>query len=89
MISLVCLDHRKVFLQEQKLYNVKEMKKHLEKGDPDTTIKHEYCQFCTNYFYDIDQLYDHLNKSHFTCFLCDRAGKTYLYYKDYPSLVCK
>ena len=76
-----------MFLQEQKLYAFKDLKTHEKQGDKDTLVKHEYCQFCKKYLYDKDKVYDHLNKSHETCFLCERSGIHYQYYKGYPELV--
>jgi len=82
----ICLEDRKVFLQEQKLYDQNQLKKHMSQGDGDTSIKHENCQFCNISFYDNDHLYQHLNDKHETCFLCERQRIYYQYYQDYKSL---
>lgn len=82
----MCLADRKVYLQEQKLYNNRDLKTHLKTGDRDTLITHAYCQFCNLYLFDQDKLYEHLYKSHETCFICTKRGKQYQYYKDYSDL---
>lgn len=89
IFSNICLQDRKVFLQEQKLYQQKKLKEHLIYGDNDTKIKHELCQFCSIYFFDIDKLYEHLMKQHESCFLCIKNGILYQYYKNYSTLVIK
>jgi len=83
----VCLEDRKVFLQEQKLFSsTKDLKNHFANGDKDNLIKHEFCKFCKKHFYDTDRVYEHLQKVHFTCFLCEREGILYQYFKDYRLL---
>ena len=82
----LCLEGRKVFLQEQKLYDAKSLKKHLLTGDADTLIKHELCKFCNKNYYDNDALYEHFHKSHESCKLCVRQGNNQ-YYKNYGELV--
>eukprot|EP01117_Protostelium_nocturnum_P018445 TRINITY_DN7718_c0_g1_i1.p1 TRINITY_DN7718_c0_g1~~TRINITY_DN7718_c0_g1_i1.p1 ORF type:complete len:498 (+),score=125.16 TRINITY_DN7718_c0_g1_i1:120-1613(+) len=83
----VCLKDRKVFLQEQKLYSQKDIRIHLKSGDRDTLITHAYCQFCNEYKFDQEQLWQHLHKDHETCFLCNKKeGRQFQYYKNYRTL---
>jgi len=83
----VCLQDRKVFLQEQKLYTTKQLKAHLEVGTEEPKIKHELCQFCDKYFFDMDRLYDHMHKNHETCFICQKhPSSMHQYYANYATL---
>jgi hypothetical protein len=87
----LCAADRKVFLNEQTLYNPKELVQHYEDWDggvaEQTRLKgHPACQFCKRHFYGNDQLYEHLQRNHFTCHICERDNILYQYYKDYRSL---
>jgi len=58
----------------------------------DQTIKkhvreaHPLCQYCRKHFFDDDALYGHLQKSHDSCFICERNGILYQYFRNYASL---
>eukprot|EP01114_Cavostelium_apophysatum_P023959 TRINITY_DN9207_c0_g1_i2.p1 TRINITY_DN9207_c0_g1~~TRINITY_DN9207_c0_g1_i2.p1 ORF type:complete len:652 (+),score=78.02 TRINITY_DN9207_c0_g1_i2:39-1994(+) len=82
----LCLKERPVFLQEQKVYTGAALKAHLRNGDQDTQISHECCQFCSEMLYDKDKLFEHLHSTHETCYICQKNGVMYQYYKDYNSL---
>jgi len=87
----ICIADRKVFLAEQNLYDPKQLPIHLVEWDGGEQSKkgkrgHPICKFCNTYYYGSDQLYDHLSKNHFTCFICERNGILYQYFNDYAKL---
>ncbi|KYQ88690.1 hypothetical protein DLAC_10714 [Tieghemostelium lacteum] len=89
----ICLSDRKVFLYQQNIYDPRELPIHLAEWNGGASKEqkkakkgHPVCKFCNKYFYGIDQLYEHLNKNHFTCFLCEKQGIQYQYFKDYQKL---
>jgi hypothetical protein len=87
----LCLADRKVFLSEQALYTKKDLERHMVEWDggvaEQTRLKgHPLCEFCNNRFYGNDQLYEHLQKNHFTCHICERNGILYQYFRDYRNL---
>ncbi|KAL8224791.1 hypothetical protein R6Q57_017348 [Mikania cordata] len=95
MCSL-CLEGRKVFICEQKLYSKAQLKQHINTGDSvvDGTESdrggfqgHPLCEFCRTPFYGDNELYTHMNTEHFKCHICQRLnpGK-YEYYKNYDDL---
>lgn len=59
-----------------------------EEPPPDDGFKgHPRCGFCTTYFYDDDQLYQHCREKHEQCFICVRTGiGRWQYYLDYKHL---
>eukprot|EP01103_Thecamoeba_quadrilineata_P000358 TRINITY_DN10300_c0_g1_i1.p1 TRINITY_DN10300_c0_g1~~TRINITY_DN10300_c0_g1_i1.p1 ORF type:complete len:794 (+),score=132.35 TRINITY_DN10300_c0_g1_i1:57-2384(+) len=87
----VCLKDRKVFLPKQKLYSSHDLYLHRTYGDEgafdgEPIRPHPSCKFCESSFFGEDQLYDHLTKNHETCFLCERRGLRYQYFKNYSTL---
>eukprot|EP01129_Flabellula_baltica_P007695 TRINITY_DN3009_c0_g1_i1.p1 TRINITY_DN3009_c0_g1~~TRINITY_DN3009_c0_g1_i1.p1 ORF type:complete len:622 (-),score=121.26 TRINITY_DN3009_c0_g1_i1:31-1896(-) len=82
-----CLEKRKCFLSEQELYTAKQLKKHATFGDPSKGMKpHPVCKFCPEIrIYDDEELYEHC-KDHLTCFLCDKNGIEWQYFRDYNHL---
>lgn len=82
----LCLQHRKIFLKEHKVYTPAALEKH-EFGEGEKELdQHQWCEFCTRLFFDKDDIFQHLMKEHFTCHLCERNGIKYHYFKDYRSL---
>lgn len=68
----LCLEHRKVFIQEQELFTPARLLKHRELGLEDANRRgHPLCIFCEEQFYDDVQRYQHFRKSHAFCELCD------------------
>ncbi|GLE10816.1 hypothetical protein PINS_up023067 [Pythium insidiosum] len=84
----ICLEHKKVFLQEQELFTKEQLKAHAAKGNPrEGFAGHPRCDFCFSRFYSNTELFDHLHKNHFECDICVRSlGVQNRYYKDYPDL---
>lgn len=86
----ICLKGRLVFVREQKLYNVKHLKFHIQGGDPGNErhpeiLPHPWCDFCEEYFFN-DQLFqDHLTRNHLTCHICGEFCKN-IYYATYTNL---
>ena len=53
----ICLKGRLIFIREQKLYNVKYLKNHIEYGDVGNDrqaeiLPHPWCDFCQDYFFN-------------------------------------
>ncbi|CAI9104863.1 OLC1v1003646C1 [Oldenlandia corymbosa var. corymbosa] len=95
MCSL-CLEGRKVFICEQKLYSRSQLTQHTNTGDSAVDgseserggfMGHPRCEFCRTPFYGDNELYSHMSTEHFTCFICQRQHPgQYEYYKDYDDL---
>ena len=75
----ICLEHRKVFLRDQRLMKRDELREHMAQ-------EHPACQFCKRSFYDNDALFAHMTDRHHTCPVCERNGVQFLYFKDYANL---
>ncbi|KAL8252900.1 hypothetical protein R6Q59_036593 [Mikania micrantha] len=95
MCSL-CLEGRKVFICEQKLYSKAQLKQHINTGDSEVDGTeserggfqgHPLCEFCRSPFYGDNELYTHMNTEHFKCHICQRQnpGK-FEYYRNYDDL---
>ncbi|KAJ4829147.1 hypothetical protein Tsubulata_038347 [Turnera subulata] len=95
MCSL-CLEGRKIFISEQKLYSKAQLSQHVKTGDSVADgseserggfTGHPMCEFCQNPFYGDNELYSHMSTEHFTCHLCQRQRPgQYEYFKNYDSL---
>lgn len=88
----MCVADRKVFLHEQLLFEPKDLVQHNEEWDGGVAEQkrlkgHPVCHFCKLYLYGNDQLYEHLQRNHFTCHICERNNILYQYYKDYRNMV--
>ena len=85
----VCFAHRKVFFHEHKLYTRADLARHVREGDRDDRAFHGHseCRFCRRMYYSADELYTHLERDHFNCFLCRHAGIFDVYYATYDTLV--
>ena len=89
----VCLEGRRVFVQEQVLYTRQELDRHYKRGDTKGPMAeagfkgHPTCQFCNKSFYSDQELYSHMQTKHVFCFLCrrERPGD-YVYYKNLKEL---
>ncbi|KAF9688210.1 hypothetical protein SADUNF_Sadunf02G0173500 [Salix dunnii] len=95
MCSL-CLEGRKVFICEQKLYTRAQLNQHISTGDSEVDgseserggfMGHPMCEFCKKPFYGDNELYTHMSTEHYTCHLCQRQHPgQYEYYKNYDDL---
>lgn len=84
----ICLEHKKVFLQEHELFSKEQLKRHNSKGNPKEGFPgHPRCDFCFSRHYSTAELYEHLHKNHFECDICLHAlNIQHRYYKNYPDL---
>lgn len=85
-LCMLCVDHKQVFPAEQKVYTKSDYDRHLRAGDGDGSIGHPNCEFCRTRFYDTSALFIHLNKEHYTCFLCEAQGVKFKYFHQYANL---
>ncbi|CAL9004603.1 unnamed protein product [Prunus brigantina] len=95
MCSL-CLEGRKVFICEQKLYTRAQLNQHINSGDSEVDgteserggfMGHPMCEFCRTPFYGDNELYSHMSTEHYTCHICQRQHPgQYEYYKNYDDL---
>ncbi|KAF5733441.1 zinc finger protein [Tripterygium wilfordii] len=95
MCSL-CLEGRKVFICEQKLYSRSQLNQHISTGDSEVDgseserggfMGHPMCEFCRTPFYGDNELYMHMSTEHYTCHICQRQHPgQYEYYKSYDDL---
>jgi len=86
----ICLKGRLVFIREQRLYHLKQLRNHIDYGDEGNSkqaeiLPHPYCDFCEEYFFNDLAFFDHLGRNHLTCNLCGEAYKN-VYYSSYISL---
>lgn len=66
------------------------LEKHLRHGDPDEGGQgHPLCQFCRTRFYDKQTLYEHLNKNHYSCHLCEKKGVSFLLLEQMRYFSCQ
>ncbi|GMF17862.1 unnamed protein product [Phytophthora lilii] len=84
----ICLENKKVFLEELELFSKEQLKRHNTKGNPhEGFMGHPRCDFCFSRFYSTTELYDHLRKNHFECDIClYQLNVQNRYYKDYHDL---
>ncbi|WOL10238.1 hypothetical protein Cni_G18992 [Canna indica] len=92
----LCLEGRKVFICEQKLYTRSQLNQHKSKGDSEVDgneserggfMGHPMCEFCKNHFYGDNELYTHMSTEHYTCHICQRQHPgQFDYYRDYNDL---
>ncbi|XP_058076739.1 E3 ubiquitin-protein ligase hel2 [Magnolia sinica] len=92
----LCLEGRKVFICEQKLYTRAQLNQHINTGDSEVDGSenerggfsgHPICEFCRSPFYGDNELYLHMSTEHYTCHICQRQHPgQYEYYKNYDDL---
>ncbi|XP_022719600.1 E3 ubiquitin-protein ligase HEL2-like isoform X2 [Durio zibethinus] len=96
LMCSLCLEGRKVFMCEQKLYTKPQLDQHIKTGDSvvDGTegerggfMGHPMCEFCQNPFYGENELYLHMSTEHYTCHICQRRHPgQYEYYRNYDDM---
>ncbi|KAK1315610.1 hypothetical protein QJS10_CPA05g00125 [Acorus calamus] len=92
----LCLEGRKVFICEQKLYTKPQLRQHISTGDSEVDGSeserggfsgHPMCEFCKKPYYGDNELYMHMSVDHFTCHICQRRHPgQFDYYKNYDDL---
>jgi len=88
-ICHLCADNRRDFISQLPRLNSKQLDRHMKFGDGKRSgfAGHPMCQFCKpKRFYDITELHVHLNKEHYKCHVCEKAGRSNQFYKHYQSL---
>ncbi|XP_065859840.1 uncharacterized protein [Euphorbia lathyris] len=96
LMCSLCLEGRKVFICEQKLYTRAQLNQHVSTGDSEVDgseserggfMGHPMCEFCKSPFYGDNELYTHMSTEHYTCHICQRRHPgQYEYYKNYDDL---
>ncbi|KAG0502252.1 hypothetical protein HPP92_002324 [Vanilla planifolia] len=96
LMCTLCLEGRKVFIAEQKLYTSSQLRQHISTGDSEVDGKqsercgfsgHPMCEFCRNPFYGDTELYMHMSTEHYICHICQRQHPgQYDYYRNYDDL---
>ena len=82
-----CLDSLSFFISEQKLYSKKAYGKHTKSKRNESTVElHPACHFCSRRFIGETELYNHLERDHFKCHLCNHEQFQYRYFKKYRDL---
>ncbi|KAL5228391.1 hypothetical protein ABZP36_016656, partial [Zizania latifolia] len=75
----LCLEGRKVFISEQKLYTTSQLNQHIKTGNSDVDGSevercgfegHPMCEFCKSLFYEDNELEIHMPREHFSCHIC-------------------
>uniref|UniRef100_A0ACD5TPI1 Uncharacterized protein n=1 Tax=Avena sativa TaxID=4498 RepID=A0ACD5TPI1_AVESA len=93
----LCLEGRKVFICEQKLYTRTQLAQHTKTGDSEVDGSdeveragfkgHPSCEFCRNALYGDNELYTHMSREHFSCHICQRLRPAqYDYFRNYDEL---
>lgn len=78
-----------MLISEQVLYNIDQLRDHMNEGDYDDMgnliTYHPECNFCKKSFYNLEEFNIHLRDKHYKCDVCGEDHK-YLFYKDYDQL---
>ncbi|XP_050386881.1 uncharacterized protein LOC126803161 isoform X2 [Argentina anserina] len=91
----LCLEARKVFICEQKLYTKAQLKQHINTGDSEVDgseserggfMGHPICDFCKTPFYGDNELYTHMSTEHYKCHLCHSPGGHIDHFQNYDDL---
>ncbi len=89
-ICEVCFKDGVVMLNDLKLYSKIELDKHISEGVRDKNnniiLKHPFCKFCQEYFYNDDIFLTHMRTVHYHCHLCTDKKFKYFYYKNSNTL---
>ncbi|GMH20921.1 hypothetical protein Nepgr_022763 [Nepenthes gracilis] len=96
LMCSLCLEGRKVFICEQKLYSKAQLNRHISTGDSEVDgteseragfMGHPICEFCRTPLYGDNELYTHMSTEHYTCHICQRQHPgQYEYYRNYDDL---
>ncbi|ETO06394.1 hypothetical protein RFI_31001 [Reticulomyxa filosa] len=88
----VCLQHAHLFIGEQRIFNIRELKDHMKYGSPardgfPKTEPHSWCSMCSKQYYNKEYLHLHCQKDHFSCHWCQNSGHVE-FFKTREILVC-
>lgn len=96
IMCVLCLEGRKIFVSEQKLYTRPQLDRHIVTGDSEVDGSemdrggfegHPMCEFCKKRFYGESELHSHMSSQHYTCHICQRQHPgEYEYYRNYDDL---
>ena len=86
LLCLLCAEHLYAFPSEINVYTQATYDQHLRTGDGAGGTGHPLCQFCKKRFYDKTELFVHLSRDHFSCFLCERDGMQFQYFAEYKDV---
>ena len=69
---------------------MQKLRHHIEHGDPASDrgaeiLPHPWCDFCEEYFFDVNGFKEHLDRMHLPCHLCGEQHR-HMYYDNYESL---
>ncbi|KZV79126.1 hypothetical protein EXIGLDRAFT_480994 [Exidia glandulosa HHB12029] len=93
----VCIGAKKIFAHEHTLYTNAELAIHVpsirrrEKmpQGASTDVEggiHPLCEFCNECFFSDEELYPHMRDRHEKCFVCERQGDRFVYFRNYEEL---
>ncbi|RKP10601.1 hypothetical protein THASP1DRAFT_12632 [Thamnocephalis sphaerospora] len=86
----LCVKNKKAFSHEHQLFTRAKLREHYHGSAQDKTSGfrgHPECSFCSEHFYDDDQLFEHCRDRHEQCHICVRSGAgRHDYYRNYAEL---
>lgn len=84
----ICVEHKRAFISELKVYTQESLQHHQQKGDDFGFKGHPNCKFCSSKrFYSDDELFVHLREAHERCHVCDQIDiSNPQYFKNYDAL---
>ncbi|KAH7107659.1 hypothetical protein BKA62DRAFT_684056 [Auriculariales sp. MPI-PUGE-AT-0066] len=94
----ICIGAKKIFAHEHTLYTNAELAIHipslrrrekLPAGINPADIEggvHPICEFCMEPFNSDEELYPHMRDRHEKCFVCERNGDRFVYFRNYEEL---
>lgn len=85
----LCVDFKRDFVASLPRFTPTQLKHHQQQGDGSSSgfSGHPLCEFCRpKRFYDLSQLYLHLQKDHYKCHVCEQQGLANQYFRNYTTL---
>lgn len=86
----VCVEAegQRKFVSELPRFTKQAYDRHMKKGNAKSEgfDGHPECHFCKTRFYGDDELFNHLNKEHYRCHVCEQGGKSNQYFRNYAHL---
>ena len=85
-----CLKQNKLFLSQMNIYNKSNLDDHIKYGEYEKnnllSPPHPSCPFDGKTFYNDEQLFSHMNSSHFICQIC-KDKKNIIFYPELKNLL--